>query len=117
MEELFNDALEATLDAGIGAREFWEMTWGEIVATVQSRARVMEIERKERASMDYVAATLTGRAIAVACFGGEFPALREAYPGLFPELEQPHKQDWRIAKERLLKFAAGRNGRRRENDS
>ena len=55
MEELFNDALEAALDAGIGAREFWKMTWGEIVATVQSRARVMEAERKERASMDYVA--------------------------------------------------------------
>ena len=50
--------------------------------------------------MDYRLANLIGSA-----FCGKFPAIHEAYPGLF---EEPDKvQDWRIAKERLMRYAEG----------
>ena len=57
--------------------------------------------------MGYRLANLVGSA-----FCGKFPAVQEAYPGLF---EEPDKvQDWRIAKERLMRYAEAHNRRRKE---
>lgn len=93
----------AALDAGLDVRTFWELTFGEVAEAVESRARVLESEQKAHAAMDYTQAALFGQAL-----GGRMPRICEAYPGMFPELERPHKQDWRVMKERLLQAAAGR---------
>ena len=44
------------LDAGITAREFWDMSLMEIFDRVESSRRTREIERKQKISQDFVLA-------------------------------------------------------------
>lgn len=57
--------------------------------------------------MDYRLATLIGLA-----FCGKVPALHEAYPGLFDAPDGV--QDWRIVKDRLMRYAEVHNRAREE---
>lgn len=87
------------------------MTLGEIARAIESASRRAAQAARERAAFDYRLAELVGVSVS-RLFGGKYPAAPEAYPGL---LEQPAGgQDWRIAKERLLRYADNHNRRRRK---
>lgn len=44
----------------------------------------------------------------------EYPSLKEAYPGIFSDIvEEPVKQDWRLAKARILQYAEANNKKKR----
>ena len=104
-------ALPLALDIGIPERAFWEMTFGEVTRAVESYNRRKQAADKERAAWDYRMAELIGASVS-RLFGGKYPAVHEAYPGLFEETAGG--QDWRIAKERLMRYADNHNRRRRK---
>lgn len=66
-----------------------------------------------RAALDYRMVDLIAPSVnRVLSKNAKFPSAAEAYPGLI-ELERPAQQDWRIAKERLLRYAEAHNAKRR----
>lgn len=89
------------------AEGFWLSTPGEIADALLSYHRRRKAALTERAAMDYRLASLIGLA-----FCGKVPPLHEAYPGLFdaPDVVQ----DWRVAKDRLMRYAEAHNRAREE---
>ena len=84
---------------------FWTSTLTEIRQVLESRERRLRLEMQRQAAMDYRHAFLVG-----AVFAGKAPPIHEAYPGLFEE----KRQDWRVAKERLMKYAEAHNRKMRK---
>lgn len=68
------------------------MTVGEVTRAIRSKARVLEIEERKRASFDYIQADLIGRSIS-RLYGStnKMPTPSEAYPALFSK-EEENKQ-------------------------
>ena len=83
-----------SLDYGISEFEFWEMTPGEVVRLVQSRARVRRLEAQEKASYDYILANLIIKGIGMTLGSKEsFPTLEQAYPGIFDDLAEKRNEE------------------------
>lgn len=99
---------------GIPEREFWNMTLGEVIRAMESHNRRERLRAKERAARDYRLAELIGASVS-RLFGGKYPSIQDAYPGLFEPADR--RQDWRVAKERLMDYAARHNQRRKEGKS
>ena len=78
--------LENALDFGISEFDFWNMTIAEINRLTESKIRQQQREAKEKASYDYILASLIGRAFAI-CMSKDasFPEIYEAYPSIFQE--------------------------------
>lgn len=106
--------LQTALDIGVPEREFWDMTLGEIGRVIESHNRREQQRMKERAAWDYRLAELIGSSVS-RLFGGKYPPIQDAYPGLFEAADR--RQDWRVAKERLLAYATQHNKKRKEGKS
>lgn len=79
------------LDYGISEFDFWNMTLREIDRAIGSKLRIREIEAQERATYDYIQATLIIRGVGITLGSNEeFPTIQQAYPGIFGEVA---KQD------------------------
>ncbi len=87
------------------------MTLGELTRAIESHNRLERVHARERAAWDYRLAELIGASVS-RLFGGKYPPIQDAYPGMFEAVER--RQDWRIAKERLMDYAARHNQRRKE---
>ena len=98
---MIETTLPAALDAGMTPTAFWTATITEIRQVLESRERCLKREMQQQAALDYRHAYLVA-----ALFGGKSPSIHEVYPALF---EEEKKQDWRIAKERLLRYAEAHN--------
>lgn len=90
------------------------MTIAEINLYIETENIKRKEEEKRNALLIYNHAYLVG--IAVSAFnpisdGVKYPQIYEVFPEIF-EREKPQQQDWRIAKERLLKFADAHNQKR-----
>jgi hypothetical protein len=84
LEEFIYKLLDNALDSGITELEYWEMTPAEVERSIMSKARVRKIEAQERASYDYILATLISKGVSVVLGDKQpFPDIREAYPTLF----------------------------------
>ena len=93
MEEFIEKLLDNSLDYGISEFEFWEMTPAEIERHMKSRNRVRKIEAQQRATFDYVLASLISRGTAIIMGSKEtFPKLEEAYPDLFDDLQKEREE-------------------------
>lgn len=69
------------------------MTLREIENYVKSRLRVRKIEAQEKATYDYIQATLIIKGVGIALGSKEdFPSVEQAYPGVFSDLVEK-KQD------------------------
>lgn len=88
------------------------MTLKEIVAAIEGYQKQKRTEWQYQALIAYQQANLTASFVAKV-FGGTHkpPALHEAFPGLFPELERPRQQNWQIMKARIEAYAAERRKR------
>lgn len=78
--------LENALDFGISEYDFWNMTIAEINRWTESKLRQQKHQAKEKASYDYILASLIGRAFAT-CMSKDatFPEIYEVYPSIFQE--------------------------------
>lgn len=93
------------------------MTPGEIIRAIDSKNRIVKIEAREKASYDYIQATLIVKGISI-CLGDKspFPTLEEAYPGVFNEVlpeqqEKIEKQKIELSALRFRQFAQSYNDR------
>lgn len=100
--------LENALDCGISEYAFWNMTIAELTRLAESKQRQIQYQARERASFDYIHASLIGRAFA-SCMSKDatFPELFEVYPSLFKnEAEERISQKEKEKQELLGELSA-----------
>ena len=97
--------------------DFWEMTPGEVMRSIQSKNRINQRDAQERASYDYILASLIVRGVSITLGSKEsYPELREAYPGLFDDLakaqeEKIQEQRMTLSALRFRQFAQSHNNK------
>ena len=108
LSELIFDTLDKALDYGISESQFWEMTLAEVQRAVKSKIRVNKIEARERATFDYIQASLIIKGISMILSDdkGNFPTIQEVYSDLFDDViqEQETKAQEKIATLSVLRF-------------
>lgn len=104
MEEFFDLLLTTALDADIPEQVFWEMTLGEIQRAIESKSRLLKRQAQERASYDYIQATLIVKGVAkVLGDKSAYPTIQEVYPTIFDDII---KQQEEKATERRMELSA-----------
>lgn len=117
MEEYVYLLLDNALDCGITELDFWNMTPGEVVRQAESRAKMRKLESQERASYDYVLASLIIKGVSITMGSKEeYPTLEKAYPGLFDDLakqkeDKIQEQKMNLSALRFRQFAQSYNKR------
>lgn len=110
----------AAIDYGIPATDYWMMTFGEVMAQVESNKRKRETELKEKAMFDYKAAQLSMYAFNDP---SKMPTAEKHYPYLANEKVQeienqiPDLEDWQSDKalmmQQMMAIKATRERRQR----
>ena len=86
--------LNNALDVGISEHDFWEMTFAELDRLIESKRRVKNYQDRERATFDYILASLIGRAFAASMDNkATFPDIYDVYPSLFSEEREEKRQE------------------------
>lgn len=107
--------LPIALQCGMSVFDFWDMTYGEILMTIEAYNERLLVNLKEKAVMDYQLANIIGLSVArLMDNNAKYPEIHEVYPSIFkePETEKPVQVDWRVAKERLMKYTDAHNKKR-----
>ena len=120
MEGMFKQLLPIAIECGISHWEFWDLTFGEISLLIKVRNKREKQRLQEAAAFNYSLAHLIGLSVArLMDKNAKYPPIHEAFPNLFDDVDlTPKKQDWRIAKERLMRYAEAHNKKRgAANDS
>lgn len=96
------------------------MTPAEIGRAIDSKNRLIKLEAKQRASFDYIQATLIIKGVSI-CLGDKsaMPTIQEAYPSLFDDLineqaEKVQKQKETLSVLRFRQFAQSYNTKFKE---
>lgn len=90
------------MDCDIPEAQFWEMTIAELTRAIESANRKKKREEKERASFDYILASMIARGVQSAINGGEgIPEINEVYGTLFDEDIEDKKRKKQEAKMQL----------------
>ena len=93
MQEYVEELLEVALDTGLREFDFWEMTIGEITRHIASYNRTFRQREKERATYDYILASLIVRGVSITLGAKDnFPTMQEVYGGVFDEEYKAHKE-------------------------
>lgn len=117
MEEYVYLLLDNALDCGITELDFWNMTPGEVIRQAESKAKMRKLESQERASYDYVLASLIIKGVSITMGSKEeYPTLEKAYPGLFDDLakqkeDKIQEQKMNLSALRFRQFAQSYNKR------
>lgn len=106
--------LPLAIECGISHWDFWELSFGEISLLISVHNKKEKQRIQEQATFNYSLANLIYISVArLMDKNAKYPPIEEAYPNLFDSVEvQPKQQDWRIAKERLMKYAEAHNKKR-----
>ena len=106
MEDVFELLLEQALEYDVGAIHFWDMTYGEIVATLRAKKRKELRDFKQAISLNHSLADLIGSSVGrLMDKNAKFPTLEEAYPNLFTR--EITKEDKPLMSKEALQFKAG----------
>ncbi len=90
------------LDYGISEFDFWNMTLREIENCINSKQRVRRMENQERATYEYIQATLIIKGVGIALGSKEeFPTVEQAYPGVFEDLVEKKQDELQQKKDEL----------------
>ncbi len=90
------------LDYDITEFDFWNMTLREIERAVVSKVRVRKLEAQERATYEYIQASLIIKGVGLALGSKEeFPTVEQAYPGIFDDLAQQKQDELKQKKDEL----------------
>ena len=78
------------------------MTPAEVVRAIESGNRVRRLEAQEKASYDYILATLIVKGISITLGDkASFPTLHEAYPSLFDDVTKAQEEEIQAQKNEL----------------
>lgn len=108
--------LPIALQCKINMFEFWEMTYGEIVMTIEAYRENERLRIREVASFNWNLGNLIGLSVnRLMDKNAEYPSLKESFPSVFSDLEdeEPVQQDWQVAKARILQYAEANNKKKR----
>lgn len=116
---MFEYTLPIALECGISHWDYWDLTYGEISQLIKVHNKKEKQRLQEQAAFNYSLANLIGLSVArLMDKNAKYPPIEEAYPNLFdPEQLKPKKQDWRVAAERLRKYAEAHNKKRGANSN
>lgn len=90
------------LDLGISEFDFWNMTLREIENYARSKQRVRRMENQEKATYDYIQATLIIKGVGLVLGSKEeFPSVEQAYPGVFEDLVEKKQEELQEKKNKL----------------
>lgn len=102
---------------------YWEMTYGEITAAINAYSKQQEASMRIQSMIAYHQANqisvLVGRLVGSK---NDAPAIYEAYPGIFPEMERKaeldkaQQQHWQIMKSRIEAYAANAAEKRKRGE-
>jgi hypothetical protein len=97
--------LENCLDYGITEADFWNMTFAELNRLLNSKRRMLKIQKREKAIFDYTLADLIGRSVArLYDSTATIPSMSTAYPSLFTEEEETEQIKARQVELSALRF-------------
>jgi len=118
MEELFDMLLPICLECGVNIFDFWELTYGEIILVVNNYKQKEKARIQETAYFNYALANLIGISVArLIDKNAVYPSIHEVFPNIFVDAAvKPQQQDWRIAKDRMMKFTTAHNKKRGEEE-
>ena len=78
------------------------MTLREIERAIQSHIRVKKVEAQERATYEYIQASLIIKGVGMVLGSKEeFPTVEEAYPGIFEDLVEKKQEEIQQKKDEL----------------
>lgn len=104
------------LQCGIGIFDFWDYTLDELYLLLDAYNQRELRRMKEEAINTYMLADLIGASVSrLMNEKAKYPQIYEVYPNLFEAPKEPQQQDWRVMKERMMKFANTHNTKRGEN--
>ena len=90
------------LDLGVSEFDFWNMTLREIENYVRSKQRVRRMENQEKATYDYIQATLIIKGVGLVLGSKEeFPTVEQAYPGVFEDMVKQKQEELQNKKDEL----------------
>jgi len=112
---MFNNMLPIALQSGIKVLDYWFMTYGEIMDTIKAFGEVERLRIREVAMFNHSLANLIALSMArLTNEKAEYPSLKQAYPGLFNDIDDtPKQQNVEIMKERFLRYADANNKKMR----
>ena len=93
------------------------MTPGEVIRSIESKIRIKQLETKEKATYDYILATLIVKGVSITLGDkSNFPTIQEVYPNVFDDIakEQEDKlqqQRNELSTLRFKQFAQSYNDR------
>lgn len=94
------------------------MTIGEVVRYVKSQDKISRVRNQERASYDYILASLIVRGVSITLGSKEhYPSLEDTYPKLFDDIKQEQRESieakrMEVSALRFKQFAQSYNNRR-----
>lgn len=99
--------LPFALQVGIDVIEYWDYTYGEIVASIKAHKENDRLRVREIAGFNYGLANLIGLSVArIMDDKAEFPSLKKAYPNIFSDLkEESEVEPWKVTKAKMLQNA------------
>lgn len=78
------------------------MTLREVEKAIRSKIRVRKMEAQEKATYDYIQATLIIRGVGIALGSKDpFPTIEQSYPGIFDDLAQKQAEELQQKKDEL----------------
>ena len=96
--------LDIALEFDIKELDYWEMTPAEVNRAIKAKHKIRRIEAQERATYDYLQATLIVKGVSITLGSKEsFPPIEEVYTGLFDDIKE--KQEEQI-KQRKMDLSA-----------
>ncbi|MEK4628112.1 hypothetical protein MKZ17_07885 [Solibacillus sp. FSL R7-0682] len=91
---------------------YWDMTYKEITTSIVGYSKRQEANMRIESVISYHQANLISHLVGMIAGSKQAPkALHEAYPGIFPDLEekaaqQVKQQPWQVSKARIEAYAA-----------
>lgn len=105
------------------AVSFWDMTYAEINAAISAYGKQQEAVMRIQSIIAYRQADQIASLVGIMLGNKkEPPAIHEAYPGVFPELERKaehekaQQQHWQIMKARIEEYAANAAEKRKRGE-
>ena len=94
LNTLFFNLLENALYFGISEKEYWTMTYGEVIRAIKAKSKKEKDDFKARLTADYSLANLMASSLSrLFSKDAEMPSLYECYPELFAkEAEEERKR-------------------------
>lgn len=78
------------------------MTIGEVDRAIKSKIRVKKVEAQEKASFDYIHASLIIKGFSIVMGSKDnFPTINEAYPGIMEDIQKANEEKIQERKQEL----------------